>query len=92
MLDRYKSLGVQPEIRRFDSDIDIANAWKRLEMGSHLKKDLELLKHEMAEAWYMKKHGPSYSEAHNAADKRYPTPDFAQSIAANNSSKPGAKK
>lgn len=54
----------------------IANAWKRLELGTHTKYDLQLLKHEAAEAWYMRKHGPSYTNAHNAADKRYPAPNF----------------
>lgn len=27
-----------------------------------------------AESWYMRKHGPGYSKAHEAANKRYPAP------------------
>ena len=78
LLDRYVDYGIPAEMKRFDSDITIANAWKRLETGSFTPKDLQLLKHEMAEAWYMRKHGPSYTNAHNAAQRRYPAPDLEE--------------
>ena len=76
LLDRYVDYGVPAEMRRFDSDIGIANAWKRLENGAHTEDDIKLLKHEIAEAWSMNKKGPSYSKAHDIADKRYPAPKF----------------
>jgi hypothetical protein len=31
LLDRYVDVGVPAEMRRFDSELGIANAWKRLE-------------------------------------------------------------
>jgi hypothetical protein len=72
LLDRYVDYGIPAQMKRFDSDLAIANAWKRLEIGTHTVDDIKLLKHETAEAWYMRKHGPGYTKAHNAADKRYP--------------------
>lgn len=74
LLDRYVDLGIPPKLATFDSDIQIAEAWARLESGSFTKQDLQLLRHEAAESWYMSKHGPGYSSAHSAADKRYPAP------------------
>jgi len=73
-LDRYTDYGIPAEMKKFDSDLAIANAWKRLEVGQFIPEDMALLKHEMAEAWYMRKHGPSYSQAHNAAQRRFPAP------------------
>ncbi len=71
-LDRYESLGIPAEIKRFDSNANIAEAWKRLVDGTHTPKDIALLKHETAEAWHMRTHGSGYNEAHNAADRRFP--------------------
>jgi hypothetical protein len=34
---------------------------------------MSLLRHEAAEAWFMRKHGPGYNAAHEAAQKRYPS-------------------
>jgi len=73
LLDRYVDYGVPAEWGRFDSSMDIANSWKRLEQGTHTADDLRWLRHETAEAWYMRKHGPGYSAAHDAAT-RYPSP------------------
>ena len=74
LLDRYVKQGVPAELRRFHSDIGIAQAWERLRTGKHTAADLQLLKHETAEAWYMRKNGPGYSEAHDAAQNRFPAP------------------
>jgi LysM repeat protein len=74
LLDRYESLGIPGEMRRFDSNLNIANAWQRLEMGTFKAPDMQLLRHETAEAWYMRKYGPSYNNSHNAAQMRYPSP------------------
>lgn len=75
LLDRYVDLGVPAQMRRFDSDLGIANAWKRLETGTHTPADLQLLRHEAAEAHLMRRWGdPSYSRAHNRAQQRFPAP------------------
>ncbi len=73
VLDRYVDLGVSPTVQRFDSNIDIANSWRRLENGAQTPKDIQLLKHETAEAWHMRKHGSGYSAAHDAAQRRFPS-------------------
>jgi hypothetical protein len=74
-LDRYESLGVPAEWRPFDSDIAIAEAWTRLETGTFGPADLQLLRHETAEAWYMRNVSPNYNAAHNAAQHRFPAPE-----------------
>lgn len=74
LLDRYESYGMPATTGRFDSDVGIANAWLRLIKGEHTELDIRLLRHETAESWYMRKHGPGYSKAHEAANKRYPAP------------------
>lgn len=72
-LDRYVDLGVPATVQRFDSNIDIANSWRRLETGAHTPQDIQLLKHETAEAWHMRTHGSGYSAAHEAAQRRFPS-------------------
>ena len=74
LLDRFVHLDEPAEYRRFDADADIAAAWERLQTAPPLRGDVQLLKHEMAEAWYMRRHGPSYQAAHTAAQRRYPSP------------------
>lgn len=73
-LDSYENLGVPSTLARFDSDRIIASSWLRLKAGAFTPFDLQLLRHETAEAWYMRKHGPSYRGAHAAAQKRFPAP------------------
>ncbi len=60
LLDMYEDYGVPSVLKRFDSDIKIANAWKRLKNGRHSDIDIMLLKHEMAELNRMNKWGNSY--------------------------------
>jgi hypothetical protein len=74
LLDRYEGQGVPAEWRRFDSSLEIAETWKRLETGTHGPADLELLKHETAEAWYMRNVSPSFNASHEAAERHFPTP------------------
>jgi hypothetical protein len=71
-LDLYEELGVPGAWGRFDSDLGIAEAWERLRTGRHVPNDLQLLRHETAEAWFMRAHGPSYRLAHRAAQHRFP--------------------
>ena len=74
LLDRYVEQGVPAEWARFDSDLDMGNSWLRLTDGSFTEEDIQMLRHETAEAWYMNRNGPGYSAAHNAAQARYPSP------------------
>ncbi|HKQ39176.1 MAG TPA: hypothetical protein VJ063_13955 [Verrucomicrobiae bacterium] len=71
-LDRFVRQGEPARVGRFESDISIAEAWNRLVNGRHTAADVQLLRHETAEAWFMRRHGPSYDAAHTAADRRYP--------------------
>ncbi|MFM8454101.1 MAG: hypothetical protein ACKOAD_03855, partial [Gammaproteobacteria bacterium] len=56
-------------IDRFGSDPLIVEAWKRLETGSHGKKDIDLLKHELFESKFEGIFKTNYTRAHNAANK-----------------------
>jgi hypothetical protein len=73
-LDRYEALGVPAVQARFDREEAIARAWLRLRDGCFTAIDLQLLRHEAAESWYMRRHGPSYRRAHAAAQRRFPAP------------------
>lgn len=73
-LDQYDALGVPAIQARFDSDEAIARVWLRLKGGDFTVIDLQLIRHEAAEAWYMRKHGPSDRRAHAAAQRRSPAP------------------
>jgi hypothetical protein len=74
LLDRYVDYGVPAEFRQFDSSAGIANAWQRLEKGNFTQHDIDLLKHEIAERWFMNRYGAGYNDAHNAAQGRFPSP------------------
>jgi uncharacterized protein YukE len=57
------------EIRRFDSNGRMAEAWQRLANGDPHPSDLDLLAHERYEARQMESTGdPSYARAHHAAN------------------------
>ena len=73
-LGSYEHPGVQVSRARFDSDPMIAESWRRFKAGTFSSLDLQLLRHEAAEAWYMRKYGPRYRRAHAAAQKCYPAP------------------
>ena len=73
LLDRYVDYGVPAELRRFDSDLGIGNAWKRLETSTFTDADLQLLRHEAAESHLMRRWADqSYNRAHTRAQQRYP--------------------
>jgi hypothetical protein len=73
LLDLYVDYDVPAVTSKFDSSSAIAEAWERLRTGTHQPADIALLKHEIAEAWFMKKHGPSYKAAHEKAQKLFPS-------------------
>lgn len=63
---------VGTEMRRYDADADIAEAWMRLSSGRALPEDIVLLEHEIAEAKYYDEHpGASYRDAHVEANKTF---------------------
>jgi hypothetical protein len=75
LLDRYVALGVPAAMQRFDSDLGIASAWQRLTQGNFTDADLQLLRHEAAEAYLMRKwRDPSYHRAHTRAQQRFSAP------------------
>jgi hypothetical protein len=76
MLDRYVQHGIPAEYAKFDSDIKIAEAWKRLETGKYSQEDMQLIKHEVAERWVELKRRCGYCEAHDRASLRFPAPDW----------------
>lgn len=58
------------DLRRYDSDHDMAEAWLRLRSGRPLPEDLTLLEHELAESRYYEGNpGADYRAAHNAANQ-----------------------
>jgi hypothetical protein len=58
--------------------VGIAKAWERLRTGNFTEADPQLLRHEAAEANRMKRWGPGYNRAHNAAQGRYPAPSLEE--------------
>lgn len=76
LLDRYVEFGIPSRVARFDSDIGIAHAWQRLRSGTFTPADIQLLKHETAEAWFMRTNEPGYNAAHAAAEAKFPAPKF----------------
>lgn len=78
LLDLYVEFGIIPEFGRFQSDKSIAAAWQRLIDGQYTDADFQLLRHEAAEAWYMRRHGPSYTAGHRAAQRRFPAPNLEE--------------
>ena len=58
-------------VKRFDSDYDMAESWRRLREGKEIQKhDITLLHHELMESKLMA-NGMSYDEAHNETEKYY---------------------
>jgi hypothetical protein len=72
LLDKYVDYGVPAERARFDSDLSQAEAWSRLEAGTHSQEDINWMKHEVGERWYEMKHNAGYTESHNAVEGRWP--------------------
>jgi WXG100 family type VII secretion target len=53
-------------IRRFDPNPDMADAWQRLQNGTHVPSDIDLLRHELYESNLMRTTDIDYRTAHNA--------------------------
>ena len=56
---------------KFEADEEIAAAWHRLRTSRHTANDILLLKHEIAEIWFMRFKGISQAAAHRAANKKF---------------------
>jgi RHS repeat-associated protein len=56
---------------KFEADEEIAAAWHRLRTSRHTANDILLLKHEIAEIWFMRFKGMSQAVAHRAANKKF---------------------
>lgn len=56
-------------MRRFDADPAIANAWQRLQRGTHTKADIQLLEHELFESRFEGIFKTDYRTAHEAANR-----------------------
>lgn len=78
ILDMYVDLGIPAEIARFDASSAIADAWDRLRTGRFTPYDIQLMRHEMAEAWVMRHVTRSYRLAHLRAQKSFPAPEFIE--------------
>ena len=63
-------------LSRFDPDLGIAQAWRRVEKGAFLPEDLRFLKHELFESKFGGIFKKDYFTAHDAAER------FAQRMAA----------
>lgn len=61
-------------LRRFDAHPEIANAWRRMEAGTHSAGDIGLLRHEYFESRFEGIYRTDYRTAHEAANRAgYPS-------------------
>lgn len=56
-------------VGRFHPDLEIANAWNRLERGAHIESDLFIFRHEHFESRFEGIFRTDYRTAHDAADR-----------------------
>lgn len=67
----YEKHDLDSGYKRFDPDYDMAVAWKRLQEGKYLPRDITLLKHELLENQLEKEYNISAREAHEITQKTY---------------------
>ncbi len=65
----FKEHQLDDAVRRFDADPEITNSWQRLQNGSHTKKDIQLLNHELFESKFEGLFRTDYRTAHEAANR-----------------------
>lgn len=56
---------------RFEPDYDMAVAWRRLQKGDYLPRDITLLNHELLESYYEKEYNLTAREAHDKTQETY---------------------
>lgn len=71
MLNQYADLGVAPEYKRFDPNLQQALAWLRFINGIATEEDYEWMRHEYVKQKYELENQSNYQEAHEHAQKRY---------------------
>lgn len=64
----YDTHELSTGVERFAPDIEIADAWMRLQKGNFVQQDINLLKHEYFEARFKGIYKTDYITAHNAAN------------------------
>jgi hypothetical protein len=64
----YNKHQLDDRIDLFDPNPDIADAWERLRRGEAISEDIDLLKHELYEAWYEQTYKVDYRTAHDATN------------------------
>lgn len=67
----FKKHDLERGYERLAPDYDMAVAWKRLQDGNYLPRDITLLNHELLESNYESAYNISQAEAHNMAQKQY---------------------
>jgi hypothetical protein len=58
----------------FDADADIAEAWQRLQQGTHTSDDIQLFHHEYFESKFKSIFKTDYGTAHDKTQLVYPSP------------------
>ena len=67
----YEKHDLYDGYNRFSPDYDMAVAWKRLQDGDYLPRDITLLNHELLESKFEKEYNLSAEEAHDLAQNIY---------------------
>jgi len=67
----YEKHDLTTGYKRFDPDYEMAVAWKRIQEGNPLPRDITLLKHELLESNIEKRYNMTAEEAHLIAQKKY---------------------
>lgn len=65
----YRSHVLDDAFRRFDSDPEIANAWRRMEAGTQTDGDIQLMQHEIFESHFERLFHTDYRAAHQATNR-----------------------
>jgi hypothetical protein len=73
--DKFVKYGEPATVGRLDPDPAQVRIWERLQSGQQTPKDIQWLKHEIAERRHMIQTGSrSYGTAHETIQQRWPSP------------------
>lgn len=67
----YEKHDLDEGYKRFEPDYDMAVAWRRLQNGNYLPRDITLLNHELLESQLEKRYNLSAREAHERTQETY---------------------
>lgn len=65
----YRLHRLDDAFRRFDSDPEIVNSWRRMEEGRHTARDVQLIWHELFESHFERLFHTDYRTAHLATNR-----------------------